>query len=214
MHRTSFPRLALLVLIIAVLTACTRAEPVFDVVILGGRVMDPESRFDATANVGIQNGRITRITQEPITGIDSIDATGLVVAPDFIDTHFHWPRPMGYKLALRDGVTTPMDLEFGTHGPRVSDWCAMHDGRSQVNYGTAASHEAARAAVLDGVQDGFDAPGPGLSIRAGQGWAYDVLEEDTGNQLLEMLDEGLRQGALGNIRNAGHSLALQHLKVT
>ncbi len=176
----------------------------YDVVISNGRVMDPETGYDAVANVGIRNGRIVAITQEAISGGERIDASGLVVTAGFIDTHFHWPRPVGYKLALRDGVTTPMDLEFGTHGPRVDDWYAMHEGRSQVNYGTAASHEAARATVLDGITDGFDAPGSALSVRHGHGWAHGVLDVDSGNELLAMLDEGLRLGALGNVSTLGY----------
>jgi hypothetical protein len=184
--------------------ACTQAEPGYDTVILGGRVMDPETGFDAVANVGIRDGRIASITRNPISGAEVIDAEGLVVSAGFIDTHFHWPRPVGYKLALRDGVTTPMDLEFGTHGPRVGDWYDMHEGRSQANYGTAVSHEAARATILDGVTDGFDAPGSGLSVRAGKGWAHGVLDADGGNQLLEMMDAGLRDGALGNCSTLGY----------
>jgi hypothetical protein len=183
---------------------CAQADLDYDVVVLGGRVMDPETGFDAVANVGIRDGRIAAITGEPITGTEIIDANGLVVSAGFIDTHYHWPRPVGYKLALRDGVTTPMDLEFGTYGPSIGDWYDMHEGRSQANYGTASSHEAARAAILDGVTDGFDAPGSGLSVRAGKGWAYGVLDVDSGNELLAKLDEGLREGALGNCSTLGY----------
>ena len=57
----------------------------YDVVILNGRVMDPETGFDGVANVGISNGWITRITTKPITGNEKIDASGHVVAPGFID---------------------------------------------------------------------------------------------------------------------------------
>jgi len=85
----------------------------FDVVILNGRVMDPETNFDEIRNVGILNGKISLITEEKISGKETIDAKGHVVAPGFIDNHWHWPRPVGYKLGLRDGVTTAMDLEWG-----------------------------------------------------------------------------------------------------
>jgi predicted amidohydrolase YtcJ len=41
-----------------------------------------------------------------ISGGRVIDATGLVVAPGFIHTHFHAADPFATKLALRDGTTT------------------------------------------------------------------------------------------------------------
>jgi hypothetical protein len=88
----------------------------YDLVINNGRVMDPETNYDAVANVGIKDGKIAVISKEKVTGKETIDATGLVVAPGFIDEHSHWTRPMGYKLGLRDGVTSAMDLEMGTLG--------------------------------------------------------------------------------------------------
>ena len=48
----------------------------FDVVINNGRVMDPETMYDAVANVGIKDGRIAVITREEITGRETVDAPG------------------------------------------------------------------------------------------------------------------------------------------
>jgi hypothetical protein len=50
----------------------------YDVVILNGRVMDPETSFDAIRNVGVKNGKIVTITKDAIKGNETIDATGLV----------------------------------------------------------------------------------------------------------------------------------------
>ena len=87
---------------------------------------------------------------------------------------------------------------------------SMYDAVADVGIkdGTAASHEAARATVLDGITDGFDAPGSGPSVRRGHGWSHGVLDVEGCDQLLEMLDEGLRQGALGNVSTLGHWLAV------
>jgi len=92
----------------------------YDLVINNGRVMDPETMLDSVANVGISDGRIQVITQERITGRETINARGLVVAPGFIDTHFHSVDVFATKMSLRDGVTTGMDLEQGSArvGPR------------------------------------------------------------------------------------------------
>ena len=96
--------------------ALTASAQDYDLVINNGRVMDPETSYNAVANVGIKDGRIVAITNEAISGKQSIDATGHVVAPGFIDTHFHWQAPLGYKIGLRDGLTSSMDLEEGCAG--------------------------------------------------------------------------------------------------
>jgi hypothetical protein len=185
------------------------AQSPYDIVILNGRVIDPETDFDGISNVGIKDGRIATITEDDIVGEETIDATNHVVAPGFIDTHFHWTRPIGYKVALRDGVTTAMDLEAGVYGPRVGEWYQMHEGQSQVNYGTASGHEFARSKVTMDLpdEDLLDAPFSVVSSRgAGIGWSDDVLELDQGNQMLTLIDEGLRQGALGVASTVGYFL--------
>ena len=169
----------------------------YDLVILNGRVMDPETMYDAVANVGVKGGRIAAITQDKIEGKESIDATGHVVAPGFIDTHWHSDRPWSNKLALRDGRTTVLDLEIGTHGPYVNQWYKAREGKNQVNYGQAVAHEFARAEVLDGFKNGQDTPSAVESRAAGNGWCCRRPTLDEGNKILQLLDEGLVAGGLG-----------------
>src|SRR5262245_66604440 len=57
----------------------------FDVVIVGGRVIDPESKLDAVRNVGIQSGKIEALTTRLIKGRTTVDGSGLYVAYGFID---------------------------------------------------------------------------------------------------------------------------------
>jgi len=197
----------LAVVALSVALVSTASAKQYDLVISNGRVMDPETNFDEIANVGIEGGRIAVITGKQIAGKETIDATGLVVAPGFIDTHFHWTRPIGYKLALRDGVTTAMDLEAGVYGPRVDEWYRMHAGKSQVNYGTASGHEFARSKVTQGLPDDdlLDAPFSVVKSRgAGSAWAEKILTLDEGNTMLSLIDEGLRQGALGIASTVGY----------
>ena len=87
--------------------------PGLDIVISGGRVMDPESGLDAIRNVGIRNGKIVVITEDAIQGHQTIDARGMVVAPGFIDMHEHGQEPRNYEFQAHDGVTTSLELEAG-----------------------------------------------------------------------------------------------------
>ena len=120
----------------------------YDLVINNGRVIDPETMFDDIANVGIQDGKIAVITKDEIKGKETIDATGLVVAPGFIDGHQHCIEPYQYRLMLRDGRTTLLDTEIGAHGPKLGEWYKRREGNAPVNFGVAVAHEFARAEVL------------------------------------------------------------------
>jgi N-acyl-D-aspartate/D-glutamate deacylase len=77
------------ILLMALILAAPACAEVYDVVLEGGRVMDPETGMDAIRNVGITQGRITRIAADKLAGRRVLDAAGLVVAPGFIDLHQH-----------------------------------------------------------------------------------------------------------------------------
>ena len=168
--------------------------------------MDPETMYDDIANVGIKDGKIAVIAKDMIQGKETINAKGLVVAPGFIDTHFHSIQAVGYKLGLRDGVTTGMDLEMGTQGSHMKEWYAKRAGKTRMNYGAAVSHELARAFVLDG-NDGVDILS-GVRTRAdGDGWSSRQPNLEEGNGILKNLDEGLQAGAIGIGSTVGYMRA-------
>lgn len=107
-------------LLAAVALAASAFGADYDLVILNGRVMDPETDFDGVRNVGIKDGKIATITKKDITGTDTLDAAGLVVAPGFIDTHTHSSNKFNIKMSMMDGVTSGMDFEAG--GLNVGAW--------------------------------------------------------------------------------------------
>ncbi len=183
-------------LVLALTLAVPAMAQDYDIVINNGRVMDPETMRDEIANVGIKDGRIAVITKDKIKGKETIDAKGLVVAPGFIDGHFHYPKTMGYKVALRDGRTTLMDLEVGTLGTLMDRWYKDREGKTQVNYGAASSHELARSLVIDGYE-AIDTTEAAKSRAAGDGWSKKRPTLEEGNKILKVLDEGLTAGALG-----------------
>src|SRR6185503_21194855 len=66
-----------------------RASAPLDIVLVGGRVLDPETNLDAVRAVGIKGGRIASVTRTIPAAKDTVDVRGLVVAPGFIDLHSH-----------------------------------------------------------------------------------------------------------------------------
>ncbi len=172
----------------------------YDLVITGGRVMDPETLFDDIANVGIKDGRIVAISKDALTGAETVDATGHIVAPGFIDTHFHFQAPIGYRLGLRDGLTSSMDFEMGCAGSYVAAWYEARAGVTQANYGCAVSHEFARAMFIDGSDGGdylINGPIAAYETRKKTGWSVTRPTLEQGNAILEEIDKGLQAGAPG-----------------
>jgi len=137
------------VVAIAAIGVMALAQPAtFDVVIRGGRVIDPETGLDAVRNVGISDGRIGAISADPLTGHSTIDASGLVVSPGFIDLHTHVNDRATYRLAAQQGVTTALDLEIGA--PDVAEFYNSRRGTSPINFGSAASHPWSRVRAFGG----------------------------------------------------------------
>ncbi len=173
----------------------------YDLVILNGRVMDPESGLDEVRNVGIKDGRIVAVTKKAITGKETIDATGHVVAPGFIDGHVHTTDlPLGQKAALRDGVTSAMELEGG--GLPIDRWYAFLEGKSQLNYGASVSASAARTAVFDpdylkNTQDADVINDMFKGVKVTLDTFNRVPTDGEIEQILALVEEGLKQGGLG-----------------
>ena len=158
---------------------------VYDIVIENGRVMDPESGTDRVANVGITDGTIQAITGEPLEGNESVDATGLVVAPGAIDMHSHGQDDENYRLQARDGVTTALELEVGVLD--VDRWYEERVGKALVNFGASVGHIPVRMKVMN------DPATDMLPIGDG---AYKEATEDQIEEMKELMHVGLRSGAL------------------
>jgi N-acyl-D-aspartate/D-glutamate deacylase len=95
-----------------------------DLVVRGGRVLDPETGLDAVADVGIDGDRITAVTEARLPGATVIDATGLVVTPGFIDILSAAPNPFGAPFKVAEGVTTNLAMHGvnGEAGPSLAEW--------------------------------------------------------------------------------------------
>ncbi len=135
-----------LILGLAILLSASALAQQFDLVLEGGRVLDPETNLDAIRNVGIRDGKIVRIATKPLKGNRVIHAAGLVVAPGFIDLHQHGQDLASQRVKAFDGVTTALEMEIGA--PDVTKFLKWKDGHSLINYGTTASHCAARSLIF------------------------------------------------------------------
>lgn len=124
---------------------------VHDLVIAGGRVIDPETGHDAVADVGIVGGRIAEIAVGPLRGRSVISAAGKVVAPGHIDLHSHSHTLAGHRLQACDGVTTVLELEAGLSSVERAYARADAEGRL-LNYGFSASWAASRMEVVAGFE--------------------------------------------------------------
>jgi N-acyl-D-aspartate/D-glutamate deacylase len=131
------------------------AEPIYDLVIRGGRVLDGAGNPWILADVAIRDGRFAKIGQVEGKGKQEIDAKGKYVSPGWIDmmdqSGSALPRNGLAENKLRMGVTTAIGGEGGTPVPaeRVAEYFAnLEKSGISINFGTYFSAAQARAAVL------------------------------------------------------------------
>src|SRR6188508_748953 len=110
------------VLLFLLTTSCGPSQPPYDIVITGGSVIDGTGSPGVMTDVGIRAGRIATIG--PLADARAtrrIDATGLVVAPGFIDMHNHSDYTIlvepKAESAIRQGLTTMVLGESRSAGP-------------------------------------------------------------------------------------------------
>ncbi len=182
-----------LCLLFAFALSATAAVPVagqsYDVVIQGGRVIDPETGLDGVRDIGIQGNRIAAISSQPLQGKLILDAHGLIVSPGFIDLHQHGQTPADYRLKAFDGVTTGLEMEIGT--PDVAAYLADRKGGALINYGTTADYDVARALAFHA-----HVP-PGEIVPAAGPATDDPATPEQIRQMIAILNTQIQAGALG-----------------
>ena len=156
----------------------------YELVISNGRVIDPESGLDATRNIGIADGAVRAITSNAMRGRSSIDATGLVVSPGFIDLHSHGQDRENYEVQALDGVTTALELEVGA--AEVDGWYAKREGTALVNYGASVGHLPVRMELMDD---------PGRFLPVGDAVSRVASPEEV-DEIKRRVELGLTRGAV------------------
>ncbi|MCH2468079.1 MAG: amidohydrolase family protein [Gemmatimonadetes bacterium] len=149
------------------LIGCGGSPPTnLDLLILGGILVDGSGQESSHTNIGVQGDRITWIGEDGAQATDTLDATGLVVAPGFIDVHSHTvpallePQRRMNEGVLRQGVTTVVGGPDGGFGPEMIRTVieALGNNGSGTNVATYIGHNAIRENVMG--EDQQRAPNP------------------------------------------------------
>ena len=156
----------------------------FDLVIAGGRVIDPESGLDGVRSIGIRAGKVVAIAEGVLAGRERIDASGLIVAPGFIDLHSHQQTDETYRCQVLDGVTTAFELEVGAAD--IDAWYREREPGRAINYGVSVGHIPVRIAVMHD---------PSTFLPNGDA-AHKAATAGEIAEMARQIDEGLRKGAV------------------
>ena len=174
-------------------------EP-YDIVLANGRVIDPETYLDGQMHVGITGDRIAAVSETPLEGKQVIDVSGLIVSPGFIDLHSHGQYIPTNRMQAFDGVTTALELEYGSLP--ISEFYAdcAKEGRP-INYGASVAWGAARVATInpEAVTAGtslLDLEFFAKSMKYGD-WVHNVADDEQVAQIVAQVEEGVKEGGLG-----------------
>lgn len=196
MARSSSAAAIALVALAAVTAQTQQTDAPYDLVLAGGRVMDPASGLDAIRHVGIRGSQIAAVSATPLTGKFTVDVSGLVVAPGFIDPHSHAQTLEGNRFQARDGVTTALELESGAMP--MGDWYRSRDGQALQHYGATVGHISSRIAVMHEKSTWDEIRTVRLDPSQAKGdWAFRKGAPAEVDAMIARLDRGLTEGALG-----------------
>jgi len=163
-------------------------------VLRGGRVIDPESGFDAVADVAVASGQVAAVGTGVLAGRAEFDVAGLVVTAGFVDLHSHVNDLAGLRLQALDGVTTALELEAGA-SPVADAYRVVAEHGRPVNYGFAASWALARMTEVGGLPSGGSLAAV-LSRLGDPAWQRPATPAQA-DALLSRLAADLADGAIG-----------------
>ena len=143
LNRREFVRAAAGTAMFTRITGAFPSAASYDLIIRGGRVIDPSLRIDAVRDIAIAGGRIAAVEPDiKAEATDTIDARGKIVVPGLLDIHTHAARVKdGPAICLADGVTGFIDA--GSQGAeRIDEVVAItrsapQPARALINIGRA-----------------------------------------------------------------------------
>ena len=181
-----------------------------DLVIKGGLVVDGTGKAGYLADVGVRDGKIAVIDRSmSLTGQETIDARGLVVAPGFVDIHSHTDRTIlrnpGAGSSLLQGITTEITGMCGGSAAPITDQAAERYKRMAAEWGGEAAEIPWRSVAE--FLEYLDKTGTGtnIALMVGQGTVRgNVLgretrypTEDELEAMKSMVRQAMEEGAFG-----------------
>jgi len=172
------------------LTVGAAQTPRYDLVIVGGQLVDGSGQPPRRADVAILRGQIAAIGRiVAAEGRDTINAAGLIVAPGFIDVHTHADRLADQPLAenfLRMGVTSIIAGNCGSSALDIGEALAeIQQAGVSINFGTLIGHNTVRESIM-GNADRLPTIGEMVKMRSlvWRGMADGALGFSTGLQYI------------------------------
>lgn len=193
-----------------------------DLLLMGARVIDPETGVDGVRNVGIRGGKVVSIEhgEAPTpAAAENVDCSGLVLAPGFIDLHCHAQTVNGMRLRALDGVTTALDLEEGAM-PVAATYAVVEEQGRPINFGYSSNWLLARLAEADGISlepDGNSrrsapAVAGDAEVKGLTGWQQTGAPE-TVDKIVERVTQGVREGGIGMGVLLGYAPGCGHVEM-
>lgn len=111
-------------LLAAMLTTAAYSQPAWDLLLKGGRVIDPKNGIDRVADVAVKDGLVAAVAPglEASRAAKVLDVTGLVVTPGLVDIHVHLFHTTGVKdVWAGDNSIRPDDFSFRTGVTTMAD---------------------------------------------------------------------------------------------
>lgn len=141
-------------IVLLLISYTVSAQHQVDVLIKNGRIVDGTGNSWIYGDISIKDGKITgvgKLTQ--VSAAKTIDATGLIVAPGFIDVHTHIEgeertNPTADNF-IYDGVTTVITGNCGSSEVDIGKYLLMIDSlKPSINVAALIGHNGVRRAVM------------------------------------------------------------------
>lgn len=147
----------------------------------GGVVVDVRHKARHLWNIGLENGKIAQIAEEPLEAEQVIDARGLVVSPGFIDVHGHVDgEDYAGILSACQGITTTVGGNCGCSPKNLEAFFSEQERRGfPIHQAMLVGHQTS------------------LREEAGAMDRYQPATEEQIEKMVTLAEDALRQGACG-----------------